>query len=337
MNSPVSHVSHFLVLVLVLVLLVHVPLSSSAHVVTLNKSMTHFFNPNRLLHHHHNSPHQLHPQARQWFTTFYCGTWYKDAYKCGVRCPSGLSSECPAGESCFAGITQCANKHLAPPVSSSDDGTVVAYYKWTWPNVTPGGLPDATFSVAFSGWMDVDNILSESNRVYDTLRGEKYVSFGGGNENGHITTTRLAAIDSAMRAGRFDQYVGVVYDIETGDTGLTGQILQSLRLAKSRGLKTVVTVSHSAPYGFPDAHSVMNAVLQSRNVDYISPQLYTQGTEPANDYDISQGYRWENYVKRAKNVKVIVSIVDRTYYADAQRFFGNLGIALSGFIQWKQV
>lgn len=275
------------------------------------------------------------------------------------------------GEFCWAGITQCANEHLSndgaqpssspssvpretfspssaplptpspvavPTSSSPDPDIVVAYYKWTWPEViTSGGLTDATFSVAFNGWMNVDNILSQSSKVYDVLYGQKYVSFGGGTEAGRITAARLAAIDSAMEAGRFDQYVGVVYDVETGDSGLTGQLLQSLKLAKGRGFKTVVTVSHSAPYGIADAHTVMNGILQSEDVDYVSPQLYTKGTEPENDYDISQGYQWENYVNRADNVKIIVTIVDRTYYADAQRFFGDLGVTLIGFIQWRQV
>lgn len=213
----------------------------------------------------------------------------------------------------------------------------MSYYKWTWTGSHGGGLSDATFSIAFSGWMNVDNMLQESSLVYPNLHGSKYISFGGGNYNGRFTATRLAAIDAAMRAGRFSAYAGLVYDVEVGDSGLTPALLSSLRLAKELGFETVVTVSHSAPYGIADAHTVMDAVLQSEGVDYVSPQLYTSGYEAANDYAISQGYAWGNYVARRGNVKVIVSIVDRSYYADAQRFFGDLGIELSGFIQWRQV
>lgn len=210
--------------------------------------------------------------------------------------------------------------------------SLVGYYAWTWQS-TPG-LSDATMSVAFSGWTDVQNALSDSGNVYDSLKGTKYISFGGGNANGRFSLAGIAGIDAAISGGLLSGYSGIVYDVEEGDSGLAAAFANSFSLAKSFGFSVVVTVSHSAPYGIADAHTLMGTFLSSPNIDYISPQLYTSGTEASNDYDISSGYGWDNY--RNSNPAVVVSIVRASYYDDAVGYFNNIGVPLSGYIQWEQ-
>lgn len=211
--------------------------------------------------------------------------------------------------------------------------TIVGHYAWTW-KPTGVRLHDANFSVAFNGFLDVDNILDESNRIYDTLTGEKYVAFGGGNSYGHLSSAKLQAIDTAISSGRFNRYDGFVYDIEIGDNALASALLSSFSTAKRHGFVVIVTVSHSAPYGINDAANIMDAILACDDVDYISPQLYTSGSEATNDYNITQGYGWEKYT--AAKPFVIPSIVHRSYYEDARVFFSRKGIRVHGFIQWQQ-
>lgn len=46
----------------------------------------------------------------------------------------------------------------------------------------------------------------------------------------------------------------------------------------------MVTISHFAPYGFSNAADLVNDMLQSTDIDILSPQLYTRGNEPENDW-----------------------------------------------------
>lgn len=210
--------------------------------------------------------------------------------------------------------------------------SLVGYYAWTWTS-TPG-LADATMSVAFSGWTNAENAIADSWNVYDSLRGSKFISFGGGNENGRFSQEGLAGIDAAISSGRVSAYSGIVYDVEEGDSGLADAFANSFALAKAHGFTVLVTVSHSAPYGISDAGSLMDSFLSSSNIDYISPQLYTTGEEPANDYATVQGYAWENYAN--SQPAVVVSIANASLYDDAVNFFQGIGVSLSGYIQWQQ-
>lgn len=224
---------------------------------------------------------------------------------------------------------------VPPPESVPSTGaSLIGYYAWTW-STTPG-LPDATMSVAFSGWTNVDNALADSANVYASLKGSKYISFGGGNANGAFSQSGLAGIDAAISGGRLSDYSGIVYDVEEGDSGLTDAFLASFALAKANGFTVFVTVSHSAPYGISDAAVLMDSFLSSANIDYISPQLYTSGTESSNDYAItsSSGYGWEHYAN--SQPAVVVSIVRASMYADAVSYFQGIGVSLAGYVQWEQ-
>ncbi len=56
----------------------------------------------------------------------------------------------------------------------------------------------------------------------------------------------LEDINRATRSGRFRLYRGIAYDVEEGDSGLSHDFERSFRLAKNRGFRVLVAVSHPA-------------------------------------------------------------------------------------------
>lgn len=145
-----------------------------------------------------------------------------------------------------------------------------------------------------------------------------------------MTRASLNALDLAIDSGRLRNYNGICYDIEEGEPGLASRLEQSFSNAKSHGLKVLVTVSHSAPYNVPDAPALMDSLLVSKYVDYISPQLYGDGSKQ--ELTASWNYAWSNW-KRVK-VPVLVSIVNEKCFNDALRFCRQLGFTPVGWIKW---
>lgn len=233
-------------------------------------------------------------------------------------------------------------------------GGVVGYWWWTWggTNYAPGGsnlgelavdlptrcccpltVPPA--GVAFSGWADINNALSESSQIQWRLPGARFLSVGGGNTNGRFTAGNLRATTDAIYAGRLSSYQGIVYDIEEGEGGLEQLFRDSFRAAKSRGLQVLVTVSHSAPYGVPGADSLMRSFFSNGDIDYLSPQLYTSGEEGGNDFSTLAGVQWWEYGQA--RAAVIPSVVDGWMYGDAQGYFSTQGVNTQGYVQWRQL
>jgi len=195
---------------------------------------------------------------------------------------------------------------------------------------------DSNLGVAFSGWVDPDSAISSSQSVVSKLKGSKFLAMGGGNGNGHWTSAILQKISSYCANGKFAGYNGIAFDIEEGDAGLASAFANAFSSCKSHGFKVLVTVSHAAPYGIPDAKSLMLSLISNGNVDYHSPQLYTSGTESANDFSVDStiGVTWNNY--KPTSGKLIPAIVASTYYSSAKNYFANLGITTVGFVQWSQ-
>jgi len=160
--------------------------------------------------------------------------------------------------------------------------------------------------------------------------------------------TRLTNVKNYINSPGFSGYQGLVFDVEEGTyappvtiENVKSAFEAAFQAAKSKGLKVLVTVSHSAPYGLPnpsgspsDASKLMDAFFASSNIDYISPQLYTSGSEGSNDYTTSGGVPWSRY-KNSK-AKVVPSIVRSSLYASAQTYFSGQGITLAGYVQWAQ-
>ena len=73
-------------------------------------------------------------------------------------------------------------------------------------------------------------------------------------------------------------------------------------------VQCVVTISHFSPYGMDNGQALVNDMLQNPDIDILSPQLYTSGFEPDNDWT---GYSdaWRNSIPA-----VAPSIVQAYYY-----------------------
>ena len=208
----------------------------------------------------------------------------------------------------------------------------MGFWDWTYSDSIPPS--NATMSLAFSGEIDVDKVIENAEIVLASLVGDKYICFGGGNTVGAFTGEHLHAITKAINEGKFSDYDGIAYDIEEGNSGLEEDFKASFQAAKEKGFQVLVTVSHSAPYGISDAPQLMNSFFDNENIDFISPQLYTSGSESANEYTISEGVKWSEY----SNCKasVIPSIVTSSLYPSAQEYYLTQGVTLEGYIQWSQ-
>ena len=250
--------------------------------------------------------------------------------------PVAQPTSAPRG-SHFPTRTAIPTKSFSPTYSSAP-ATVsyIGWYKWTWLSGTaPAGM---NLAVAFSGWASVASALSASAATYPSLKGLKFLSIGGGNENGHMTTAVLTELDTAVSNGQLSGYDGVCYDVEEGDANLGTAFAASFANTKAKKLMVLVTISHSAPYGITDKVALMNGFFADSNIDILSPQLYTSGRELENDYTTS-GVPWSSFANA--KAAVVPSIVSASYYSDAQNFFATTSRSgtsfnTKGFIQWKQ-
>lgn len=215
-----------------------------------------------------------------------------------------------------------------PPLVPADN---IGYWGRTWLSCTaPAGT---TMGLAFSGYTDPTQALSTSANVLATLVGSKYLTLGGGSESGQFTAQSLEAIDAAITAGQFSAYEGLAYDVERGSSGLVQAFQQSFARAKANGFKVLVTISHSAPYDIADAPTLMTAFIADANIDFLSPQLYTDGDETQNQWAISAGVQWTQYA--GAKAAIIPSLVSASLYPDAEETFAGHGVTTQGYIVWK--
>ena len=248
-------------------------------------------------------------------TSAYCGTGCQPAYgSCPGPVPSPVVAPAPI---------------RAPTPVTSD---LIGAYWWTWSQSTTGPSGQ-NVGIAFSGYVDVSTALQQSSATAAKIPVAKYLSVGGGNSAGSFTLDALNAITAAIQANQLSGYAGICYDVEEGTTGLASAFAQSFAAAKAAGLKVFVTVSHSQPYAIGDASSLMQSFFSDGNIDYISPQLYTTGTESSNDYT-AVGTSWSAYA--SSKAAIVPSIVCASYYADAVNYFSSQSVTLSGYIEWSQ-
>lgn len=209
----------------------------------------------------------------------------------------------------------------------------IGYWDWTYETSQP--LVGANIGIAFSGWGNVGDAVSQSAHLKDQLLGEKFLSLGGGDKKtGPFTQAFLQEIEQAITDGTFAGYDGLAYDIEVGESGLADAFAQSFSTAQAHGFKVLVTISHSAPYDIDDAADLMKGFFPDTNIDYMSPQLYTNGKETENDY-ADPLLSWAAYADCKS--KVIPSIVTASMYPDAEQYFAEQGVTTHGYIQWQQV
>ena len=194
-------------------------------------------------------------------------------------------------------------------------------------------------AIAFSGYSDPNSAISSSNAVYSKLAGTKWISLGGGNSAGYFSATVLNNINNAINSNSFSAYRGIVFDVEEGDSGLYSHFQTCFQSARNKGLSVMVSVSHSGPNSISDCTSLMNSFFKDPNIQYLSPQLYTSGTESSNDYSVASSpcnVPWSSYSASNTKALVVASIVEASYYQSAQVQFQQYGVTLQGYIQWSQ-
>jgi hypothetical protein len=238
---------------------------------------------------------------------------------------------------------------VAAPVghAAAQGDEMIGYYSWNWGKGS-SGPKNATFGIGFTGITDVQAAISgydvTAGWCCPALRGEKYISLGGGNAAGSFDETSLATLKDDLNLVKAADYNGVVFDIEICH-GSAAVLVPAFRKAfveaKRLGLKVIVTFSHSAPYETDapaDAVAMVKAWVDDENIDALSPQLYTSGTEATPVFDESTscraaGCKWDLF-KGAK-AKFVPSIVSEEQYAAVKAFFGG-SVPVDGFIQWRQ-
>jgi hypothetical protein len=197
------------------------------------------------------------------------------------------------------------------------------------------GPVGADIGIAFSGWSEAYQALA-SGPYSENLQGQKYLTIGGANVNGHLSVEILKKFHEDIGYIKDAGFVGVCFDIEhTEREGLYIKAMEEAFAAcKKEGLKVLVTVSHSAPIVSRSAGNIVKAWVNSDNIDYLSPQLYSTGKEKQPQFDISKGVQWDLW-KGAKPV-IIPSIVDGSHWQKTQQFFNNHGIPIKGYLQWAE-
>ena len=220
---------------------------------------------------------------------------------------------------------------VSPPTTSSTGGTVGYFAKY---GNSAQPIANANIAVAFSGYADVQQALQTSLTSLPSIQGTRYLGIGGGNSAGYWTSQVIANLNAAMSSGQLSAYDGVFYDVEYGDNGLAQNFASSFATAKQNGLKVIVSIPHSAPLF--DSSALMSEFFADTNIDALSPQLYTTGSESQNDYDTTSGssITWSDFTQ--SHAPIVPCVVYASYYGDAQSYFSSsYGITLGGYIQWQ--
>jgi len=222
---------------------------------------------------------------------------------------------------------------------------VVGYYAPTW-GMASVGQDDANVGVAFSGWNDITTALSESQGL--ELKGTQYLSLGGSSEQGTFTPETVRQMGEECADVKDAGYEGVCFDVEVtrGGKALLDELETAYEKCKAAGLIVMVTTSHTAPTGVSLGkmrEKLIEHWVKSKNIDIISPQLYTWGGEEEPEYDqtwpcADQGFNctWDAY--RGSYAKFMPSLVEYDgHYSKVEKFFKKVNIKVDGYFQWKLV
>lgn len=221
---------------------------------------------------------------------------------------------------------------VSVPIESVSKPLTKGWYKWTW-SQGAAAPPDTSIVVSFSGWADVESALDQSSPMDGTTT---FLSLGGGNVHGKFTrdTLTVAADSNHLHMIRGKGFAGVCFDAEVGDPGLAQYFDAAFTACKRAGLQVMVTTSHSAPYGIPDARILVEGWVKNPNIDILSPQLYTQGTEVKPDFQTSMDVDWSTYKNAVPTFSPSIVSVDQ--YSQVQSYFSMEGITCAGYFVWGQ-
>jgi len=220
---------------------------------------------------------------------------------------------------------------------------MVGYYSPSWDSGSKGPT-GATMGVAFSGWVDPVKAIADYHGP--VLKGDKYCSVGGGNDNGRFTPSRIQKITQSMKLFKQAGYDGLCYDVEEvvgNGSVLVAAFKTSFAACKQAGLKVFVTTSHTAPYKSDtpqDAVDLVKSWVSDPNVDFLSPQLYSSGEEKAPDFAetgncASQGCTWQ--IWQGSHGTIVPSLANGSQYSAAESGLSKRGITIDGYVQWQEI
>jgi hypothetical protein len=209
------------------------------------------------------------------------------------------------------------------------DTPITGYWLWTWGGDGGSEPPNmCDIGIRFGGEVPktaIDNNIDKANTL--TKCREKYLDLGGGLQTGIWNISDFDYINSQLNNIKSKGWNGICFDIEVCPPGVSfvKQFADCFAKCKAAGLKVLVTMSHLVPYscqtGSGQGMDLVNEWIQDSNIDYISPQLYSEGhtLEPS---DLS-------LLKNAK-AKIIPSVPRDSDWPNIQ----NLGISPAGYLTW---
>ncbi len=235
-------------------------------------------------------------------------------------------------------------------LATTDAEELVGFYSWNWGSGSTGPA-GANVGVAFTGLVDLGKAVAQYTPgaawccpPLDTP--SRLVCVGGGNSAGTFTPAAIDAIARNVSLAAAANYTGILFDVEQvkGPASATAPAFRrAFAAAKRAGLTVGVTTSHSAPYDTDtpqDAIDLVKAWVADPNVDILSPQLYSSGSESAPEFAetsscVEQGCLWSLYDNFRGSFAP--SIVEASQFATVQQFFAaNTSVRVDGFVQWKQ-
>lgn len=181
-------------------------------------------------------------------------------------------------------------------------------------------------------------------------RGKQFLSLGGSRS---IESWRAEFLDGLVDGGEEIKmikqagFTGVCFDIEetSGGMELVEAFERSFKALKKAGLEVMITTSHSAPYS-ADTDEIRIAFVESwiksPDVTYISPQLYTTGSEGSPEMEPSSGTSGPvNYEKYYQNMpvwkKFVPSVNSISHVDEMKATFNKKNVRVDGFVQWIPV
>lgn len=187
-----------------------------------------------------------------------------------------------------------------------------------------------------SGWTNSEKALKESADILSLLPHKKFISIGGYGDEGYFTESSLAQLEEDINQGRFSQYDGIVFSLGRGASNLQGAFAQVFAAAKTFGLIVGINVAKFAPIYFFDFIDLLRGFFANRNIDFISPNLFTNGENPneeGNDFSPIGEIPWSEYGNAQADI--VPSILTSSLYDSAQSFFSSQGVEVEGYIEWN--
>jgi hypothetical protein len=236
----------------------------------------------------------------------------------------------------------------APTPPSPLPSEIHGYYSWNWGSGSKGpSKPNC--GVAFTGEVDITKAQAGYTPgaawCCPELAGPRFISLGGGNSAGSFTQAALEAITKDVGKINRSQYEAVMFDVEEvhgPSASLVPAFASAFAACRAQGLRVGVTTSHSAPYATDtpaDAVAFVKAWAADPNIDILSPQLYSSGSEGAPEFAETDsckdaGCSWGLY--KGSKARFAPSIVGPEQYEEVVSHFAALGITASGYFEWRQ-